>query len=83
MIVPQLGAVPTMRLLPNVPKLLAELLKEHVVLYVMLDANTFTDDPEAAVIALLLKLASLLDTAICAVPAEALMPSEEALSAVE
>ena len=81
-IVPQLAG-PTIRLLPNEPKVLAELFKEHVALYATLDANTFTDDPAAAVIPLVLKLASLFETEICAVPAEALIPSELAFSAVE
>jgi hypothetical protein len=81
-IVPQLIA-PTIRLLPKEPKVLAELFKEHVVLYATLDPNTFTDDPAAAVIPLVLKLASLLEIAICAVAAEALIPSELAFSAVE
>src|SRR5690242_12180114 len=49
----------------------------------MLDSNTFTDDPAAAVIAFPLKLASLFETAIWAVPADALIPSEVAFSADE
>jgi len=49
----------------------------------MLEKATLTDDPLAAVIALLLKLASLLEIVICAVPAEAFIPSDVAFSATE
>jgi hypothetical protein len=70
-------------LFPKLPIVLAELLKEHVVLYAMLEKATLTEDPFAAVMPLTLKLASELEMVICAVAAEAFMPSEVAFSATE
>ena len=49
----------------------------------MLEKATLTDDPLAAVIPLVLKLASELEIVICPVEAEPFMPSEVAFSAAE
>src|SRR5262245_28373329 len=55
----------------------------QVELYVMLVLATLTDDPLVAVIALVLKLASLLWMLICAVAASAFIPSDVAFSMTE